>query len=585
MQIFYNIVVLVLSCWCLWCSICFVAQSQSTAGRHPCVDSCNRTDIDVCATNGQNCKRFPSNCELQRDNCNLTLATGWNRTNSIECSYLQLNGTGLCACSPHGLRECSNRTVTPGICVHGGTGHRRQQCHLFGTECDLRRARCVGTEWHEIDNRQCRGFAVNQTNPCHCPKLVQCSSVSRLSCVQVNQSTCRLYGNECELERGRCDGERSSDVDILHCYKFQANQSQSCYCPALLNCQRNDTTNICVRNAAGRCQLLANNCDLERRKCIGEDLRPIHTIQCSNMTVNQQSSCFCPQLNTCSTSRRPICVRTRRGCKLFVSECQAEEARCRGEVLETLDPVQCHGFRDEEEKSCSCPKMSTCSTNQTSTCVRTSSSDCTLLRNECELERYKCQNPNPTILPAEQCRHIKPGERGSCNCPKWLTCSNSTTRLCVETNNGCELIQNECDLERRRCQGEVLNSVNIELCPNFRFGQVRPCFCPALKSCGQNSTSKINICVKGPTGCKLMHDNCELELAKCLGERWSIQDPIQCLGIALGNVGQCFCPEMEHCSHWGNSSICVRKHKQCKRLTNRCDLEKSICLEEVLPRH
>ncbi|XP_061393291.1 chaoptin-like, partial [Musca vetustissima] len=322
----------------------------------------------------------------------------WNRTNSIECSYLQLNGTGLCACSAQGLRECSNRTVTPGICVHGGTGHRQQQCHLFRTECDLRRARCAGTEWHEIDNRQCRGFTLNQTNPCHCPKLVQCSSVSRFSCVQVNQSTCRLYDNECELERSRCDGEPATIVDILNCYTFQVNQNQSCYCPALLSCRRNDTTNVCVRNAVGHCQLLANGCDLERRRCVGEVLRPVHSVQCSNMTVNQQRPCFCPKLSSCSKQPQPICVRTRRGCKLFVSECQAEEARCRGEVLETVDPLQCHGFRDEEEKTCSCSKLQTCSSNRTSICIGSSSSNCTLLRNDCELERYKCQNPEVLSL-------------------------------------------------------------------------------------------------------------------------------------------------------------------------------------------
>ncbi|XP_075158087.1 uncharacterized protein LOC142231361 [Haematobia irritans] len=293
MQISSKIVVILCGLWysILVLEVCVAQQTGPIRNDCELSQPCNRTHIDVCATNGRTCKRFPSNCELQRENCNLTVATAWNSTANVQCSHLRINETGLCACSTEGLRQCSNETVTQGICTSSVTGASTtettttitggvQACRLFRTECDLRQARCSGQdstfgfrylEWHNSDNRQCRGFTLNQSNPCRCPNLLQCSWANRTQrCVQVNRRVCRLYGSECDLESSRCDGEqRLRDVSILHCHNFQVNRTQSCHCPGLLNCQRNQT-NICVRNTMNSCQLMANECDVEQRRCNGD---------------------------------------------------------------------------------------------------------------------------------------------------------------------------------------------------------------------------------------------------------------------------------------------------------------------------
>lgn len=66
------------------------------------------------------------------------------------------------------------------------------------------------------------------------------------------------------------------------------------------------------------------------------------------------------------------------------------------------------------------------------------------------------------VLPAIQCKSLRPGTNGTCACPNWLNCStNSSSRVCIETSSGCRLLNNQCDLEQRKCQGEGKIYVNI----------------------------------------------------------------------------------------------------------------------------
>ncbi|XP_065365327.1 uncharacterized protein LOC135958350 [Calliphora vicina] len=174
--------------------------------------NCSRTNVEICATNGQQCRRFSNECSLQSANCNATLATAWNRTDTIQCLNLSVNATGLCSCPA--LRTCSNRTTTTaaGICVHRD-GHA---CRLFRTECDLVRARCNREVWRNIDMMQCRGFTFNQSRTCTCPKSILCSRNVTQLCVQINATNCRLYDNECDLEGDRCQGQSKLGVFRIH---------------------------------------------------------------------------------------------------------------------------------------------------------------------------------------------------------------------------------------------------------------------------------------------------------------------------------------------------------------------------------
>ena len=53
-------------------------------------------------------------------------------------------------------------------------------------------------------------------------------------------------------------------------------------------------------------------------------------------------------------------------------------------------------------------------------------------------------------------------------------------------------------------------------CSNFSAGQLRNCSCPNMGICSANSP---NICVASLRNqCRLMHNSCELEKARCKGE-------------------------------------------------------------------
>lgn len=44
------------------------------------LNNCNRTNVEICATNGTMCRRFSNECSWQRQNCNGTVATGkWTK--------------------------------------------------------------------------------------------------------------------------------------------------------------------------------------------------------------------------------------------------------------------------------------------------------------------------------------------------------------------------------------------------------------------------------------------------------------------------------------------------------------------------
>ena len=53
--------------------------------------------------------------------------------------------------------------------------------------------------------------------------------------------------------------------------------------------------------------------------------------------------------------------------------------------------IHCQGFLEREEKFCFCPNLQNCSRNATNLCVRNRASNCTLLRNQCEVEQARCQ--------------------------------------------------------------------------------------------------------------------------------------------------------------------------------------------------
>ncbi|XP_059223302.1 uncharacterized protein LOC131997053 [Stomoxys calcitrans] len=592
MQIYFGIVIFLLSC--LWCAIfvlelgVVVAQQVVGPNRDACASNqpCNRTSIDVCATNGPSCKRFSSNCELQAENCNLTSATAWNLTHGVQCSQIRINETGTCACSADGLSRCSNEAVTPGICTHRGVDLRQQECRLFRTDCDLRRASCNNQEWWlSVDTRQCRGFALNQTNPCHCPNLLQCSAENRTQrCVQVDRSVCRLYANECELESSRCDDERLKDVNILHCLNFTVNRNADCHCSGLLNCQRNNT-NVCVRNSQSSCLLMSNECDVEQRKCEGYDLTVVSPVQCQNFTTGDSRNCSCPNLFNCShnTTAPSICAKMSNGCKLLRNQCELEQERCQQAAVEVVSPLMCRGFEYDQIRNCSCPALQTCERSNSSSsniCIRTSDG-CKILRNDCELEELRCQGEIVTLLPQAQCRLLRAGESGDCACPNWLSCSTRTSQVCTANGEVCRLLRNQCEMEQMKCQGEAFDMADILHCPNFSVGQSRPCFCPAFRTCNRNSS--LSACVRGPSGsCRLLANACDLELAKCNGEDLTSVPEFQCRNFTIGTTQPCNCPTLFNCSLTaGAPRICARMSNGCKLLRNQCEMDQETCQGNV----
>lgn len=222
---------------------------------------------------------------------------------------------------------------------------------------------------------QCRGFTFGQTGGCTCPKSQMCSRNQTQLCVQLNANNCRLYGNECDLEADRCRGQSKwliivyaqlplifcfwlfeglLDVDNLHCQRFRVGVNGTCTCARLLTCQQN-VTNICVINSSRRCQLMRNQCDLERGRCQGSGIKlkaqqkhlkqnayvdgifhitvfnRTQSVQCRSLNPGDIGNCACPALISCSMNRTNICVRTRIGCRLKRNECELEQSRCMGE--------------------------------------------------------------------------------------------------------------------------------------------------------------------------------------------------------------------------------------------------------------
>lgn len=68
MQIF-NVFVLLLVLGCFYS----LTSAQSSSCN---VTNCNRTIVEICTTNGQQCRRFSNECSLQTANCNATSSTG-----------------------------------------------------------------------------------------------------------------------------------------------------------------------------------------------------------------------------------------------------------------------------------------------------------------------------------------------------------------------------------------------------------------------------------------------------------------------------------------------------------------------------
>ncbi|KAM7347834.1 uncharacterized protein ACRADG_007315 isoform 1-T2 [Cochliomyia hominivorax] len=117
-----------------------------------------------------------------------------------------------------------------------------------------------------------------------------------------------------------------------------------------------------------------------------------------------------------------------------------------------MSPIHCVGFQVGQTRNCSWPNLKTCSRVNNNICIQTRRG-CKLLQNKCELEQLKCQERNVNILPAIQCNFLRPGRCGSCACPHWLSCSQNSSKVCIETRGGCRLLMNLCDLEQKRCIG------------------------------------------------------------------------------------------------------------------------------------
>ncbi|XP_046803053.1 transmembrane cell adhesion receptor mua-3-like [Lucilia cuprina] len=531
------------------------------------LSNCSRANVEICTTNGRQCRRFSNECSLVSANCNATLATVWNQTDTIQCSNLSVNATGACSCPA--LRTCSNQTTATGICVHRD-GHT---CRLFRTECDLVRARCNREVWRNIDIMQCRGFSFNQTRTCTCPKSLLCSRNETQLCVATSANNCRLYGNECDLEGDRCQGQRLTDVNNLHCQRFEVGANGTCTCPNLLNCQRN-VTDICVRNAANRCQLMTSQCDLELQRCRGTSLINTLAVQCRNIRSGETGDCACPSLVTCSANRTNICVRTRVGCRIKTNECELERSRCLGEVVTPIAQIQCRNLTPGAGGPCACPRLETCSRNVTNICIR-SESGCMLLSSECDLEQARCEGRNFTIVDAIQCANFTANQLRNCSCPNMGICSANSPNLCVTLSSSqCRLMPNRCELEKARCQGEALNITSPLQCRGLRLNVTSNCFCPRLTSCSRNTT---NICVReNSNACTLMRNECELEEAICEGRDITRVDNIHCRNLTSNVRGTCYCPNLATCNR-NSPSICVINATQCLLIRNECELEQAKC--------
>ena len=199
----------------------------------------------------------------------------------------------------------------------------------------------------------------------------------------------------------------------------------------------------------------------------------VPSIHCHNFTYQNSSACSCPNLFNCTRTSTSICARLNTGCKLLRNQCELEQEKCQQNSTRRVSALHCQGFTFGQTRNCSCPNLQTCSRNNTNICVQTTRG-CRLMRNECDLERAKCEGQSKKLLskklvvkifknilfsdlktlPAIQCKSLRPGNAGSCACPNWLNCRQNSTQVCIETSRGCKLLRNQCEMEQMRCQGE-----------------------------------------------------------------------------------------------------------------------------------
>ncbi|XP_065365328.1 uncharacterized protein LOC135958351 [Calliphora vicina] len=532
----------------------------------PRMETCNRSNTNICVRSERGCMLLRNECELEQARCegrNFTVVDG------IQCVNFSVNVVRNCSCPNMGICSVSS----PNLCATSSA----TQCKLLGNRCELEKARCQGEALTIAHPLQCRGLRLNTTSNCFCPRLRNCSINTINICVRENNNnnTCTLMRNECDLEQAICEGRDIRRVASIHCRNFTANTRRTCFCPNLATCNRNSSS-ICVINST-QCRLVRNECELEQAKCEGNNLITTHAVQCFNFQINQQSNCSCPNLITCSQNSSRICVRTRAGCKLLTTQCDWEEAKCRGEALRTLDLIHCQGFRSREERSCFCPNLQTCSRNTTIICARDPRNNCTLLRNACDLEQARCQGQALTIVPNLHCRNFTSRTRRTCLCPNLFNCSTNASTTCVKLNSGCKLLRNQCEVENEKCQGPVIIMSPLR-CRRFTFGQTRPCTCPNLKTCSRNNT---NICVRTTTGCRLMRNECELEELRCQGQNLRVLPAVQCKRLRSGREGACACSNWLNCQR-NSSRVCIETRRGCRLLQNQCDLEERRCRGEVL---
>ncbi|XP_075156238.1 uncharacterized protein LOC142229557 [Haematobia irritans] len=538
----------------------------------PSLFNCSLTEIGprICARMANGCKLLRNQCELEQETCQNNV----NGTVPLhQCRGFDFGQLRNCSCPA--LLSCSN-TERP-ICIRSGDG-----CTVLRNECELEELKCRGEIVTLLPEAQCRLLRSGQSGACACSSWLSCSASSSEVCIQM-AGGCRLLKNQCDVERIKCHGEVFNVTENSFCRNLEVGQEvRPCYCIGLQNCSTNSTTNVCAIGPRG-CTLLPNRCDFESATCRGEDLTQVSPLQCSNFTLGDTRLCTCPNLLNCTSlpSAPSVCVKIANSCKLLRNQCEVEEEKCRGRALETVAHLQCSNFEYGQKGNCSCPNLQTCSSSPRNICI-SHKGGCRLLKNQCELEELKCLRKDFMILPEIQCRSIASGARGACACPSWLNCTLNQSQVCITTERGCQLLGNHCDLEEMKCRGSAFNVTNILQCRNFAIGEVKPCSCPALETCSLNTTS--NICVKGPNGCRLISNSCEVEMAKCKGEVWQTQNSIQCRDIPAGHTGACFCPALETCPIMGNSSICVTHRGKCTHMRNKCDLDMAWCKGKVFSR-
>ncbi|TMW48431.1 hypothetical protein DOY81_006492 [Sarcophaga bullata] len=432
--------------------------------------------------------------------------------------------------------------------------------------------RCEGKTLLNTHSVQCLNFRIGEERNCSCPNLITCSQNSTRICTRTRRG-CKVFSTQCELEEAKCRGEILSVVDLIHCQDFAEREEKACFCPNLQNCSRN-ATNLCVRDRRNNCTLLRNQCEVEQARCQGQALRIVPSIHCHNFTYQSSTVCSCPNLFNCSRTATSICARLTAGCKLLRNQCELEQEKCQQNSTRTVSTLHCLGFTFGQTRNCSCPNLQTCSRNTTNICVQTTTG-CRLMRNECDLERAKCQGQNLKILPAIQCKALRPGMAGSCACPNWLTCRQNSTQVCIEISRGCKLLRNQCEVEQMRCQGEVFNITSRLQCQGFVVGQLKNCACPELKTCSRSNSSRT--CVRNGRTCKLMTNNCAFELAKCRGETWCTANAEECANFPVGRQQRCSCPRLQTCERNNRQNICVHWRGACRLMKNQCDLEKAKC--------